>query len=191
MVDIPAVCDDCGAVFPSGIGGDGGSIITLGNNKSGPCPNCNGMGSVLDGTFRLASGALEVLTAPQRTVEELKRLSQVLNKAKEQRITPEEFKSEVENELPQFSGLLDYLPKNRSERINAFYFFISTLLTIISIILSNQNGGGDQIEINNNIEVNQVINNIYIQNELPNEKIGRNEPCYCGSGIKYKKCHGK
>jgi hypothetical protein len=22
-------------------------------------------------------------------------------------------------------------------------------------------------------------------------KLGRNEPCYCGSGKKYKKCHGK
>ena len=21
-------------------------------------------------------------------------------------------------------------------------------------------------------------------------KIGRNDPCYCGSGKKYKKCHG-
>jgi preprotein translocase subunit SecA len=26
--------------------------------------------------------------------------------------------------------------------------------------------------------------------ERPNRKIGRNEPCYCGSGKKYKKCHG-
>jgi len=25
----------------------------------------------------------------------------------------------------------------------------------------------------------------------PREKIGRNDPCYCGSGKKYKKCHGK
>jgi preprotein translocase subunit SecA len=23
------------------------------------------------------------------------------------------------------------------------------------------------------------------------EKIGRNDPCYCGSGKKYKQCHGK
>ncbi|MCK5396170.1 MAG: SEC-C domain-containing protein, partial [Gammaproteobacteria bacterium] len=23
------------------------------------------------------------------------------------------------------------------------------------------------------------------------KKIGRNEPCYCGSGKKYKQCHGK
>jgi preprotein translocase subunit SecA len=22
------------------------------------------------------------------------------------------------------------------------------------------------------------------------EKIGRNDPCWCGSGKKYKKCHG-
>ncbi|MBI4345741.1 MAG: SEC-C domain-containing protein [Elusimicrobia bacterium] len=22
------------------------------------------------------------------------------------------------------------------------------------------------------------------------QKIGRNDPCYCGSGKKYKKCHG-
>lgn len=25
----------------------------------------------------------------------------------------------------------------------------------------------------------------------PSPKIGRNEPCPCGSGKKYKKCHGK
>ena len=28
-----------------------------------------------------------------------------------------------------------------------------------------------------------------VRNEHP--KIGRNDPCYCGSGKKYKNCHGK
>jgi preprotein translocase subunit SecA len=23
------------------------------------------------------------------------------------------------------------------------------------------------------------------------QKIGRNDPCWCGSGAKYKKCHGR
>jgi preprotein translocase subunit SecA len=23
------------------------------------------------------------------------------------------------------------------------------------------------------------------------ERIGRNDPCFCGSGLKYKKCHGR
>ncbi|XOB99624.1 SEC-C metal-binding domain-containing protein [Deinococcota bacterium DY0809b] len=25
----------------------------------------------------------------------------------------------------------------------------------------------------------------------PKKKIGRNDPCWCGSGKKYKHCHGK
>ena len=28
-------------------------------------------------------------------------------------------------------------------------------------------------------------------NSGPVEKVGRNDPCPCGSGLKYKKCHGK
>jgi preprotein translocase subunit SecA len=26
---------------------------------------------------------------------------------------------------------------------------------------------------------------------VPNEKLGRNEPCWCGSGKKFKQCHGR
>jgi hypothetical protein len=26
--------------------------------------------------------------------------------------------------------------------------------------------------------------------KAPNQKVGRNEPCWCGSGKKYKLCHG-
>ena len=29
-----------------------------------------------------------------------------------------------------------------------------------------------------------------VEKQSNNEKIGRNEPCHCGSGLKYKKCHG-
>lgn len=29
------------------------------------------------------------------------------------------------------------------------------------------------------------------QDILPCKKVGRNEPCPCGSGLKYKKCHGR
>lgn len=32
--------------------------------------------------------------------------------------------------------------------------------------------------------------NVFRQME-PNKKIGRNDPCWCGSGIKFKKCHGR
>ena len=39
-----------------------------------------------------------------------------------------------------------------------------------------------------NVKSTQAI----LKNEpAKNKKIGRNKPCPCGSGLKYKKCHGK
>ena len=29
------------------------------------------------------------------------------------------------------------------------------------------------------------------ENQVETQKLGRNDLCYCGSGKKYKKCHGK
>jgi len=34
-------------------------------------------------------------------------------------------------------------------------------------------------------------NNTNITNKDSHKNIGRNDPCWCGSGLKYKKCHGK
>ncbi len=39
-----------------------------------------------------------------------------------------------------------------------------------------------------NISVNQRINQ---RESAANKKLGRNDPCLCGSGKKYKKCHGR
>jgi preprotein translocase subunit SecA len=30
-----------------------------------------------------------------------------------------------------------------------------------------------------------------VEQRRTGEKVGRNDPCPCGSGLKYKKCHGK
>lgn len=41
-------------------------------------------------------------------------------------------------------------------------------------------------------KINQnLIQNLNNQKFLINKKVGRNDPCPCGSGKKYKKCHGK
>ncbi|WP_237772620.1 hypothetical protein, partial [Vibrio parahaemolyticus] len=46
MPHLMAVCDNCGNEFPSGFFIEGCSNVTFTGNKSGPCPNCGGMGSV-------------------------------------------------------------------------------------------------------------------------------------------------
>ncbi|OJH15661.1 hypothetical protein ER70_01390 [Borreliella bissettiae] len=39
------------------------------------------------------------------------------------------------------------------------------------------------------INENKSVSNVQVVRSSP--KIGRNESCYCGSGKKYKNCHGK
>jgi preprotein translocase subunit SecA len=31
---------------------------------------------------------------------------------------------------------------------------------------------------------------VAVQTSSPHQKVGRNDPCWCGSGKKFKKCHG-
>jgi preprotein translocase subunit SecA len=42
-------------------------------------------------------------------------------------------------------------------------------------------GGGEMYEEPVHVEQRHVD---------PSEQIGRNDPCWCGSGKKFKKCHG-
>lgn len=49
-----------------------------------------------------------------------------------------------------------------------------------------------QYKIDEEIEIlSYLLKNKRSQQSIPRRKIGRNEPCICGSGIKYKKCCGK
>lgn len=70
------------------------------------------------------------------------------------------------------------------------------LSTILPIVIS----GLMNSEPTPQIKVETIINNIYQTEqvlELPKKtpikvnKVGRNEMCPCGSGLKYKKCHGQ
>jgi len=72
----PAICDHCGTIFPSGFAfGDG--TYSLSGNKSGPCPNCKGMGSVPDGVYEVYNGALTILSG--WTPEDRKSLGSALS----------------------------------------------------------------------------------------------------------------
>ena len=46
-----------------------------------------------------------------------------------------------------------------------------------------------QKQVANRSQANPAVSNKPI--DETGKRIGRNDPCYCGSGKKYKKCHGK
>lgn len=189
---VPAVCDNCGAIFASAIEATNSKNISFSNCTAGPCPACGGMGHIPDGVYNFIGNTIELLSGPGRTVSELERLANILKAARDNGASLDQVKSEIQKNMPELSSLKDMLPKNRSE----LYAFLALILSVISILLS-------QIASNKPIEVavHNVINNVYQQAPAPQgggaqktlspnrkRKIGRNEPCPCGSGIKYKKC---
>lgn len=202
MASLPAICDNCGTVFSSGFAASSGGTLILEGNKSGPCPSCGGYGSVPDGTYRVVEEIIEILSAPQTTIDELMRLSLIIEKAEDQEVTVDEMKREAEDKVPALSRVFDLLPKNREEARSDIKFFLKLIMTAIPMVVASQQGPM--------IQVDQVINETY-QNEtnyyhetntnynisikntphVKSRDIGRNDPCYCGSGIKYKKCHGR
>ena len=85
-------------------------------------------------------------------------------------------------QLRQVIGLRSYVQRDplieyKKEAFNLFENLLNKLKTVIITILINLSIIEQPIEKKENIV-------------LPKKKIKRNEPCYCGSGRKYKHCHG-
>ena len=193
---VPAVCDTCGMIFPSGFKAANATNITFSGCGSGPCPSCGGNGHIPDGVYNFIGNTIQLLSGPARMISELERLAVALRKLRGEGASIQQVAQKISEEVPALSSLSDVLPKTRNE----LYAFIAIILTIITIILGQLKSGNQQ-----NIQINQIINNVYqnqtkpeklYQNQAINPgklesvkkyKIGRNERCPCGSGKKYKK----
>ncbi|WP_079525697.1 SEC-C metal-binding domain-containing protein [Halobacillus hunanensis] len=197
MVDIPGVCDSCSYFFRSGIGGSGNSILHLEGNIVGPCPKCGSMGHIPDGVYRLTTDAIEILSATDKSIEELRLFANILRNFREERIDIQGLKEETEKNAPNLLSVLELiLPKNRNEKRENLFFSVQMIIATITLLVSMQTQKNDP-DPAVNIEGDQIINQFYIEEEqynklqlIKSEKIPRNSPCYCGSGLKFKKCHG-
>ncbi|EIK0774875.1 SEC-C metal-binding domain-containing protein [Vibrio harveyi] len=192
MPVIPAFCDSCGTPFSSGFYFENCTEISMTGCKSGPCPKCGGQGSIPDGVFNVIGNVIEILDAPRKTVEQFARYTRVLHEAREQKLSREEVKTKIEEEVPELSGISSYLPKTRTE----LYAFITLLLTFIATVaplLQDKSAETDiNIIINNTVEqiYNQSINNT----EPPKTQFStpsRNDFCTCGSDKRFKNCCGQ
>ncbi|WP_404351690.1 SEC-C domain-containing protein [Sutcliffiella horikoshii] len=194
MQAMPAICNTCETIFPSGFYGED-SIAFFSGATSGPCPKCGGMGRIPDGEFTFFNNIIRILSAPNRTIQELETLANILQNTQYNiDTTPEVAINKISEEIPQLSSISDFL-KNID-----YKFWVSIILSTIYFLLPLLLNKTDDDKVEPNIEYNVVINHVYNTNiEVTNlinqynnsPKIGRNEPCYCGSEIKYKRCHGR
>ncbi len=185
-----AVCDNCKEIFPAGIGFDaGGTGITanleIPDMAVGPCPKCGSTGRALAGVYRFVENTAELLQGPEHTTSELERLAEILRDARQRGATAEELRQTIEQETPKLSELSSLLPRTRTE----LYAFLMVVLTAIQLILTTAHSRGVSIQ-DVDIDINQIIGVTVEQHVEQVPKVGRNERCPCGSGKKYKKCHG-
>lgn len=188
MPEVPAICDACGLVFGSGMVFENARNITLSGNRA-QCPRCGAWGRIPDGVYNAFDRTLELVTGPARTVADLKALQSALLSMRARQAKTEDIAAEIKRVAPELETSL--LPQTRSE----LYAFLALIIAALTLILG-QCEGGQSIQ---DVDVTQIYNTtiehvLKAEGTGPQEatvkKVGRNQPCPCGSGQKYKKCHG-
>jgi hypothetical protein len=187
---LPMFCDSCGNAFPSGVAIDSATRVTnlSFSNYTAECPRCGGIGRIPDGVYNFIDGTLTVLHAPERSIKELKRLAEILKAARADPHKAADLEQKIQTEVPAFAQLLDkWKPKTAGDR----YALIGILLAAVGLVIAMR----ESSKPTTTVTVHQVIANTYVQApaaapKAHSKKVGRNEPCPCGSGKKYKRCCG-
>jgi hypothetical protein len=156
IVRAPAICNDCGTIFPSICDFENFTNISFNSCTSGPCPVCSGVGRIPDGIYNFIGNAIELLSGPKSTVTQLQRLAHILIDAKNNNLTSAEVSSAISAATPELSSLKDWLPTTRNE----LYAFTAIILTIIAMLISQFSSSEPK-----QIEINNVINNIYLESD--------------------------
>jgi hypothetical protein len=123
----PAVCDNCRTVFPSGFAfGPGVANVQMTGNKSGPCPNCGGMGSVPDGVYNTLDDTLNIVStwSPERIAHLIASLEQA--QTAPDQLTATQSALAEEPEIWEIATRL-LVPHNPAE----FWAFVAALFAIL------------------------------------------------------------
>lgn len=133
MPVIPAICDNCGTLFNSGFYFENVRQVTLSGNKSAPCPNCGGVGSIPDGLYNFLDDSVELISGPKSSKDNLTKLVEFIKRAKDQGKDFDEIKNEFSKEFNEFKSLADFFPKNRTE----LYSFLTVLIMVITLVIES------------------------------------------------------
>jgi hypothetical protein len=123
MALVPVFCDSCGTLFAVDwlLGGAGDwSGVTLKDMRVGPCPVCNKAGRVLDGTYNLIGDTIQVLSAPEWSMEKLSWLANRINAARAGTVAPEQVADEITKDAPEIAALMSKLMRGGWKLLQVF-----------------------------------------------------------------------
>lgn len=132
MKDIPAICDNCSTLFPSGFVIENALNVGLNNIKSSPCPNCGGVGTVPNGAYSEFNNFLSVIKIDEG--KDIDKLFKILNDLKEKPETSlSNIETELKSETPQYSNVIQVLADIIMKYNITPAVAISFLLTLFSV----------------------------------------------------------
>lgn len=197
MTSFVAFCENpqCGTAFetPNLVGGSGNATIHMTNTRVGPCPVCGSFGLIPDGIYQYANHAVSLLTGPGTSIHALRKVHEILKRAKSKPEDKEEVLKEVEAVSPQAAQALQQAPETAN-----YLNWIAVLIALIALAIQVHTSyfKVDDVEkqfrdhlLEENKELREQ-NKKAIPYKREKPKIQRNDPCLCGSGKKYKKCCG-
>lgn len=206
MAEILAMCDTCDTVWGvrGFIGGapDTDMRVDFQNVGMKPCPNCGGSGSVPDGEYRLVGDVLSL--ARGYSVDQLSRLVELLRQHRHDA----DVLDRLEEESPQLANLVREGEKRGTRRRTILGVLLSVLLFLAGPKYTEMVQGSpptvEEIMTGVRIELERARSSApgsggrgapahrgKVSNPgVPSDKVPRNSPCSCGSGLKYKHCHG-
>ena len=106
----PAFCGQCGACFLAHLPFDVGRATLTGNMTD--CPVCGGAAPILDGTYEFTQEIINVVAAPEFTLEVLRRVATIINATKLGIYTVDEAVDELKEASPSLYKTLMRLATN-------------------------------------------------------------------------------
>ncbi len=203
---IPAECGSCGYLYPSGYGFDPANTgievsMTVFENAEvlEPCPMCGRRRSrVLAGEHQLVRDAEKLLQDFGSDATELGRLVEFLQGSQGRNGSADEVRERAKEAVPELSGLVEDMLDALPARVDLSTWH--TLLVATLRALETRADGGSNGTLQPSQVIYDSVNRYNVTTVQPSaetedqqheaHKVGRNDPCPCGSGKKYKKCHG-
>jgi SEC-C motif len=218
---IPFICSRCGTHFgQNGIIFNGDFTgVELGQghlNANARCPRCGTWNkpALPDGKYNIRNGRWEFIRqatrdilSEQRTADEIRRLAEVVREATAKGSDVEQVASTIEKDM-SFGQLAETIRKANSEHPpgwgTAIFGIILSIISIafpyimsaISSPTTAPNTPPSAVTRLSPEQIDQIARQVARDVEGGQHgrsalKVGRNEPCMCGSGVKYKKCCGE
>ena len=203
---IPAECGNCGYLYPSGYGFDPADTgievsMTVFENAevSEPCPMCGRRRSrVLAGEHQLVRDAEKLLHDSPGDAAELDRLMEFLRGSRRSSGSADGVRERAGEQAPELLGLVESLLDASSPRVGLSTWHDLLIATLQALKARSDGGSNGHVHPSrviygsvNRYNITTVTPSVPTQHQQHEaHKVGRNDPCPCGSGKKYKKCHG-